>query len=328
MTSVREQIQPHWTAGDRSAHAPLFLVGSIRSGTTLLRLMLDAHPDIGFQHEAEFLFEYAEPDGAPPPLDRFHACLESNWVYRASGLRVDPDLEYRDAVRDLFWQKAVRDGNPICGATVHHHFRHIDRMFPDARFIHIIRDGRDVAASVVNQDVAGNLYVGAGVWLEALDEWRDLRSRLRDDQFIEVRFEDIVRDPERTLDRLCRWIGVERAPEMLRYHEHSTYGLPDARAAERWRRLPPGRLRPVERRIGDWLDALGYERANPLQRRPGPLFHAWQRADNLFRVARRRARRYGPSLYLQRQLVKLAPLPSFRGRVMARAHAVDQSLIK
>lgn len=307
---------------------PIFMVGSIRSGTTLLRLMLDHHPQLSFQHESEFMFECTGPAGQEPALADFHAALDDNWIYHHSGLRVDRSLPYREAVDDLLWQKPRADGKPLCGATVHHHFWLIPRYYPGARYIHIVRDGRDVAASAVQMGVAGNLFFGADTWLTALDEWDRLRVTIPATNWIQVRFEDLVTDAESTLRRVCDFLGVPYSERMFDYTQRSTYEKPDASAAARWRKKSPAELSPVERKIARRLIEYGYPLSLPNPLPETASLRLAQRVDAAWRLARFRVKKYGLGLYAQRQLVKLAPRSAWHRRVVLACRAVDIAQIK
>jgi hypothetical protein len=304
---------------------PVFLVGSIRSGTTLLRLMLDHHPRISFQHESEFMFNACEEGRPFPSTEEFVRQLEQDWIYQRSGLKVNPVLAYPEAVDDLLGQKAAADRKPIVGATVHHHMWVPARLYPNARFIHIVRDGRDVANSVCQMGVQGNLYYAADTWLQAISEWESIREKLRPDQFIEVRFEELIQSPQDVLERICRFLGVEYSPEMLSYPGRSTYEAPDKRAVSRWQAWPVSRLRPVESKIHEPLTRYGYQVKTT--GRIGLLGRAWQLVDNWFHLFQFRVRRYG-ARYLQWQLVRMLPIASWRERARMAMHEIDLLHVK
>jgi hypothetical protein len=308
---------------------PVFLIGSIRSGTTMLRLMLDHHPRVSFLHEAMFLFECPHPPGEDPSVEALHAFLENDWIFQRSGLRLDTSLDYREAVDDLLRQRGRAAGADVVGATVHKMFDETLRLYPDARFVHMIRDGRDVANSVANMGVEGNLYYASERWLRAVEEWRRLRARLRADQFIEVRFETLVREPESELPRICAFLGIDASAEMLSYAESTTYDRPDASAAERWRRLKDWTLRPATIRMRDDLLAFGYEVDEPLRKATiGPFARLGLLRNNIRRKIRFRVRRYGLGLYLARQAVKILPLARLRRRIVLACQAKDIEAIK
>lgn len=132
---------------------PIFLVGAERSGTTLLRLMLDSHPELAFRWESEVLVEKVGDDGAFPDLAEYHEHLR---MYRfVEKPAIDPSLDYAALVRSILEQKRVADRKPRVGAVVHAHFDRLLFIWPDAIFIHLVRDPRDVAQSVVEMGWEG-----------------------------------------------------------------------------------------------------------------------------------------------------------------------------
>src|SRR5262245_28549711 len=136
---------------------PVFLVGAERSGTTLLRLMLDHHPQIAFHFEFEFAVDRISLDGVLPALVDYHRWLISNRVFQHAGWSIDPELDYPHLVDSFLRQKQqLAGGKRLVGATVHRNFQHLRSIWPDARFVHIVRDGRDVSRSVVMMGWAGN----------------------------------------------------------------------------------------------------------------------------------------------------------------------------
>src|SRR5262245_9167453 len=173
---------------------PVFLVGAERSGSTLLRLMLDHHPEIAFEHEFDLAVDMVSDDGGLPPVEIYHG-----WVKTVRGMeyRVDHALTYLELVKDFLGQKrAASGGKKYVGATVHHHFDRLQFLWPRARFIHLVRDPRDVARSVVEMGWAGNVYHGVDWWTAAEACWDSLASRLSPGQFLELRYEELVACPE------------------------------------------------------------------------------------------------------------------------------------
>jgi hypothetical protein len=96
--------------------------------------------------------------------------------------------------------------------------------YPQARFIHIIRDPRAVANSLINSDLhRSNAYYAAIRWRRDVQAGLDLHTKYPDD-VLEVFYEDLVRQPEKTLRLICAFLNVEFSPAMLAYHRE---GLKD-----------------------------------------------------------------------------------------------------
>ncbi|HEY1890333.1 MAG TPA: sulfotransferase [Steroidobacteraceae bacterium] len=165
--------------------------------------MLDHHPDIAFNLESDFLVADISAAGAFPNVAVYRRRLTHNRVFRHSHFEVPPDLPFRALVNDFLYQRLERDGKRIVGATVNHGFNRLRYLWPRARYIDLLRDGRAVAYSAVEIGWAGNAYVGAQCWMDAEGEWAAYRPLLPHDRWIEVRYEDLVADPQAQLRRVC-----------------------------------------------------------------------------------------------------------------------------
>jgi Sulfotransferase family len=232
--------------------APVFLIGAERSGTTLLRLMLDCHPEIAWPCEFDFALDWpaARSSEWPDLIDYWGALAESRQA-RASRVVIRAELDFPRLVRSLFDQLAARTRKKICGVTAHRHFGRILELWPDARFIYLLRDGRDVARSHAETGWAGNVWAAASVWREAESDWRQLCAKLPAERRLELRYEALVRDPQRELTRICDFLDVTYSPEMLEYPARPAYADPGPRVAERWHTRPSEReLAWLEREIG------------------------------------------------------------------------------
>ena len=309
--------------------APIFLVAAERSGTTLLRLMLDGHPQIAWPCEFDYALEWpaATRTGWPDLVD-FWAALADNRQARQARVLIDPKLAFPDLVRSLFSQHRARTRKPVLGVTVHRHYEQLLRLWPDARFIHLVRDGRDVARSHVEMGWAGNLWAAAKPWREAERTWHSLAARIPENRRMELRYETLVRAPERELTRICTFLGVDYATEMLEYPLHSTYAAPSARFAERWREQLSGReLALLEGEIGRELLARGYAPSGASAAWiPAPRRAALRVGDHIGRM-RFRMRRYGFGLWLEQQLTSRLGLGGL-GRVFERTQAIDVAQLK
>jgi hypothetical protein len=316
------------SAPDACVAEPFFVVGSERSGTTLLRLMLAHHHAIECAPEFEFLVELV-PDGPDehrwPELARYREWLAESRIFRPHALAIDPALDYPALARSFLAQYGARTRKPVLGATCHKHFDRLLRLWPRARFVHLVRDGRDVARSCVGMGWAGNVWHAAERWIAAESLWDALAPRLAPGRVHELRYEDLVRTPERELERLCAFLGVEPDPGMLAYDRDSSYARPDPRLIGRWRtQLAPAELALLEARIGPLLCARGYEPSGVAPVHPGPLRRlALALADRAGRFRFRRER-YGLAHVAASRLARLLGLSGLSGlsgweRRLARA---------
>ena len=238
---------------------PIFLVGAERSGSTMLRIMLDHHPEIAFFSEFEFAVERVSESGDFPEIGSYRRWLQSDRIYLDSGSQVDATLGYRDLVHSFLEQKRSRDGKRLVGATVHRCFDRLVHLWPNARYIHLLRDPRDVARSTIAMGWAGNVWTGAERWVNAETTWGRLRNELPCDRWFEIRYESLVREPEAQLRELCGYLSVPYDARMLGYPETTSYDAPNPHHADRWMQSLPDRdAGLVEQRIGSLLTDRGY----------------------------------------------------------------------
>jgi hypothetical protein len=307
---------------------PIFLVGCERSGTTMLRLMLNNHPSIAFHHEFEFVVSHLREDGFPE-AETFRRLLLQDRIFVDSRFEVDTSLDYRNLVTSFLHQVKLRANKPLVGATIHHAFDRIPDIWPDCRVIHIVRDPRDVARSIVQMGWEGNVWTAARWWRETEEAWERLRGRLPNDRVIEVAFCEIVADPSRSLERICRFIGVAYSEKMLHYHESSTYDPPNPSMAQRWKKdMPKEDVALVEAEVGLLLESHGYERAV----RPPIHLSRWRKAwlalHSRLEKWRFRIRRFGFLLSIQDAFARRFGTEAMKDRTRERIWEVQRLYIK
>jgi hypothetical protein len=312
-----------------SPNAPFFLVGSERSGTTLLRLMLARHPRIECAPEFEFIVEFMPAEGGWPEIDAYHEWLALNRVFQLSGLKIDASLDYPSLVKSFLEQYCATTDKPIRGATCHKHFERIGEIWPEARYVHLLRDGRDVARSCIGMGWAGNVWHATDRWVHALDLWAEMKKRLPAERLLEVRYEDLILRPQEVLGEICRFLGTEYDAEMLRYGEESSYPPPDPALVEQWRRkLPKEDLALLEARIGDRLRANGYEESGVPAACVGPGRRVCLAIGNRMGRFQARRRRYGLGLVLSGFLSRALGWKGWHHRVVLARNAIDDQHIR
>lgn len=249
------------------APTPFFIVGSVRSGTTLLRLILDHHSQIACQAEFEYAINMVSDSGEFPTLEKFRDYLLMhrdfpNLVEAQSFLKPKPQIgvEYHTLIRSFLEQFRLERKKDAVGATVHHHYDRLFNIWPNAKLVHIYRDPRDVANSCVKLGMAGTAYYGVRRWLHAETVWDEVGMRLPEERRIEVTHERLVANTESELRRICEFLGFDFDPGMLDYHLDTTYEPIDPSLVYQWRRKMSGRdVALVEARVGQMLAGRGYE---------------------------------------------------------------------
>ncbi len=315
------------TPAPTTVEKPILLVGAERSGSTMFRLMLDHHRRLAFQKEFEFAVDQVKDCGCRPDTEAFRHWLRTQRTFNNTGFTIDESLGYDELVHSFLIQKM--QGKERVGATVHRHLERLPYLFPDAMYLHLIRDPRDVARSNIGMGWAGNVYHGVARWIEVEHAWDRFKQTLPDDRWIEVRFEELVAEPQATLTRVCQWVGLAYDEAMLGYIDQSSYDRPDPKLTQQWRRkLSEEEIRLVEARVGAMLTQRGYEPSGlPAMEVSEAKRKELARQDRKAR-AKFRMNKYGLPLWATDYIVRRLGTQSMRDRVRERIHAVDQKHLK
>jgi hypothetical protein len=309
--------------------APFFLVGAVRSGTTVLRLLIGHHPQICRCDEFEYVTEAVAGQTHWPDVDAYVRWLPRHRGYRASGFRANPSLGFPEIAQDFLAQLQQTDGRRIVGAAVHHHFDELPRIWPEARYIHLVRDPRDVARSCVQMGWHGNSWSAISMWEEAEDAWQRLRRRLPEDRWMEVRFENLTSDLEFELARITRFLGVDYDPAMLEIERDTTYKRPSPRGARSWRTDASEReVREMEARLGQRLVGAGYKPSGFAPLEIGRLRSSVLRLDSRLGRIKFAIRRYGLSLWCASVVCRRLPFQKLRDRVQMAIDGIDERYLK
>lgn len=223
-----------------------FVVGVARSGTTLLRLMLDAHPQLAIPAETHFLVPVSKLSGSGEELRK--AFFETVTGFETwEDLDVDAD-QFRDALRDIhpfsvaagcrcfFQLYAAKRQKPRWGDKSPPYNLHMDTLsvlLPEAHFIHIIRDGRDMAISLRHLcfSPGSDMSTLAHHWCETIATARHLAKNCP--HYLELRYEDLLSNPRQELDRICRFIDLPFDTSMLDYHRQAKSRLNEVKTRYR-----------------------------------------------------------------------------------------------
>lgn len=275
---------------------PNFVIvyGALRSGTTLLRLMLNNHPGLNCPGEADYLFDYmARGTDGQWALDR--EGLKRDRIFQAAKITCSDTLGPKETIDDLMAQLQAQGGDGTRLILMTH--RALDvalDMYGAVPIVHMLRDPRDVARSSIGMGWAGDVYHGAFHWIDTENGWLAVAPNLEQGQHIDLRYEDLIRDTEPELDRVARFMGVSFDPAMTTYDEDSTYSAPDISLIEQWRRkLTPHQIGLVEGRVGPLLTQTGYQPSGHPIPNLGGLGMAKLKWGNKKAVWQERIRRFG-----------------------------------
>jgi len=312
----------------------VFVAGSLRSGSTLMSLMLDRHPGIRDPGEFDFLFDGLGIDAGVSGaqalgshgLDKF---LGDDRIYLLHGRRMPPGDDVVQRLRAYVDGVAGSGRSGWLALNIHRNFLSAHELFPEARFLHLVRDPRDCAASSIGMGWAGNVFFGAQPWVDAEDSWDRLRPRLAPGQALELHFEDLVTRPQETLTQVCSFLGLAYDPRMIDL-SGTTYEPPSAAFAGQWRRkLSAREIGLVEARVGTrQLVARGYEPLYPNAPAIGGLAKLRLKLQDAAYRHRHRITHYGSWLWLQELLARRFGHSMRLQQVRHRMMAIDAQHLK
>jgi sulfotransferase family protein len=285
----------------------VFIVGCPRSGTTLLQRMVDAHHQVAITKESQWfdkrwITEWFE-EGKGLTQDRRvtqqlifrmleHPKFRRLKMSRERFMRLAPkgqQVDYAAFVTSIFDHYGKKKGKPLVGNKTPAYVQKLDllhKLWPETRFVHLIRDGRDVCLSVakwskgpiIREHFATSkddpVSTAAFWWESYVRRGREAGRALGPELYYEVRYESLVARPVATCMALCAFLRVPYDDAMLRFHEGRTMSDPTLDAKDAWRPITPGLrdwktqmpsqdIERFEAAAGGLLDELGYERTFP-----------------------------------------------------------------
>lgn len=272
-----------------------FIVGAPRSGTTLLRLMLDSHPRLAIPPETNFLKRLVCLPAEKRSRRAFLAIVTGTPGWHDQGVpeaelrrrlpRAEP-FDLAAATRLTYRLYAERHGKARWGDKTPLYLfemEAIERLLPEARFVHLIRDGRDVALSQRPLWFAPSQRIDAlaAEWLRWVSAGRRLGAG--GPHYLECRYEALVINAQPELERICHFLELECDPEMLSYHRRACLRLAELRESrdergslivDRERRLNSvGRTTepPDPSRVGRWRQEMSEQEQATFERAAGSL---------------------------------------------------------
>lgn len=305
----------------------VFVYGALRSGTTVFRLMLDAHPQIANPGEMDFLFDYLRPDPAHPTGWRYNRdALAMNRIFQSKGVTLVPDLDGLDLLAAFLDQLRTAHPGQTLSINIHRHVDRLLQVMPQARLIHMLRDPRDVARSSIAMGWSGTLYHGVNHWMATETDWdRGVTANAR---VHTLRYEDLFADIDTALHAVCDFVGLPFDPQMLRYYENTTYSAPDPSLIQHWRKkADPAQIAILENRAADLMTARGYPPEMPATT-PGTLTRLQLDLRNKQSIWRFGMKRYGMSMFWGEKLARKFRLNGLHRSLRQRMNGIDQSLVK
>jgi hypothetical protein len=284
---------------------PLVLLGVSRSGTTLLRVILDRSPGIAIPDESFFVPLLARRHGRTIDPERFMDDVARLTTVREWGVsaaevaaRIRPGMPTGAAIAAIYEAYAEAAGKPRWGDKTPMYMRHLpllEELFPDAQYVHLIRDGRDAGLSFLQMPEGTFTRTWAHpttpsqfacLWRKEIGDARALGRRVGVARYREVRYEELVADPEPVVRAICVFAQLPFVPAMLDYtgavdvsakpHQQRLL-TPPTTGVRSWREdMSPEDVAGFEAVAGDLLAELGYElRSPPRTNRKAALTRGW-----------------------------------------------------
>jgi hypothetical protein len=266
---------------------PLIVLGVRRSGTTLLRVVLDRHSELAVPDESYFVPQLADRHPGRVDVDDFVDDLRRLPTLREWGVSTDAvrarlrdGMRVGEAVAAVYEAYAEAREKSRWGDKTPMYMQHLpllERLFPTARFVHLVRDGRDAGLSFLSMprgivtETWGHPRTPADFacqWRSEVRAARALGARV-DGRYLEVRYEELVTGAAGVVERICAFAGLPNEPAMLDYegtvdvsakpHQQRLRQAPTPGVRD-WRsEMAPADVAAFEAVAGDLLAELGYE---------------------------------------------------------------------
>jgi LPS sulfotransferase NodH len=313
--------------------APFFIVGCGRSGTTLLRTILNAHSELAIPLESLFIVDYLAAGEKLSREEMLDLLLREpeirEWGLKPRRADFEGALTPVQAIDRLHRLYCRMQSKSRWGQKTPRFVRHLDLIalcFPGARFIHVVRDPRAVASSLIRSEVhQSNAWHAAGRWRRDVSAGLLFEEGHRD-AVLRIHYEHLVTDPAGTLEEIARFLEIEPEAGMLdgmsgrreysRFYREIHANLdrpPTAAFVNRWREdLDEMQVEIVESVAGDLMERTGYQPESSRTAPPGPGLLQNLRPLGLLRQAGQYARhRRAYLVHLLRRKWRLGTLGGF-----------------
>lgn len=237
-------------------HSPVFLIGTQRSGTTLLTRMMSAHSEIFIKNEVPML-QVFKPGATREEIE---AAIDENVKFR-----------HGKSIKDLL----ESEGKSVWGLKDPQLTEHLDALklfLPEARFVIIVRDARAVVRSYIENawGLGTNAYTGALRWDREVKQQLAFLKELPDTAML-LKYEDLVLKQRESLEKICSFIDVPFDEAMMNYANEkafvavnrqsvNTFKAPDPSIVTKWKqKLTPHEIKTINMVCHETLSEFGYE---------------------------------------------------------------------
>ncbi|MCK4622646.1 MAG: sulfotransferase [Desulfuromonadales bacterium] len=314
--------------GASSDSRPIFIVGAPRSGTTLLQYMLRSHSKLSFPTgESHFivpLFRKAESFGDLSQKNNIRRVLDEMYRRNADFLLTDlhgmrfeaetlaDELHSKGCdtipkiIAGLFEKNARGEGKKRWGDKTPYYVLHLPtilEMFPNAQIIHLIRDGRDCALSLLGRRFdfnVYNFYYAAAYWKHYVDIGQKSGRQLDSGTYMGVRYEDLLTVPVVTMKKICGFLEENYSETVVNFNKSTEPGKTpllqkpvQKQNAGKWKKIMrPDQIKIFESAAKDTLIRNGYSLVTEPEPLPLFLSLAYRAHNKVFTKARNFAGKY------------------------------------
>lgn len=285
-----------------------FIVGCPRSGTTLLQSMLASHPDVILPDETGFYTriypQYVEEWSELAEPENFNQALAATLdFYRIKDLGLDPTVVRSKCQNEpQSWETiflailatyAQKHQAHRVGEKTPRHFACIELLherFPQAKFVHLVRDPRAVVLSLMQAPFGSNRIANScNLWQEAIQIHREYAEQLGSQKYQVIKYENLVRAPQATLKIICNFLNFEFSPQMLKFNQRQELGFNKnylehmsntlkplfTSSLERWKKeLSSSQISIIQIILQDEMKLMGYQTVEAKSRFPWLQYQA------------------------------------------------------
>lgn len=301
--------------------APVMIIGHGSSGTSITGGLIRDLLQISFGTESQFIPRYFYQRGHYGDLhddanlrSLISDILDERWFVRCRKFGFETSLDsvfedvtertFRGVLDSVFGQLAKHNHMDRWGDKTPEYIDHLpvlQEVFPDAYYIHIVRDGRDVALSVFDRFWgAKNIVTAALEWRHAIDRVRDFSKSIDPERLLDIRYEDLLTQPLQTFERIIDFLKIEDTNgALLEYVDEQARKQLKSSNFNKWKKALTEKQQVAFEHInGDLLAEYGYETRTTAIRRLGYIERAFWAADS-------RIRQWGRMDYWKDDLYKL-----------------------
>ena len=251
------------------SHPSFFIIGTQRSGTTLLRLLLNNHSEVAIPTESTFLMPFLRKkfifNLKHLSMYRKKTILQylltnsqfAKWDINESLLEEvkEKDMNLIQFISFLYSSFASKYGKSLCGDKTPPFIRKLPiliKAYPEAKFIHIVRDGRDTFLSLRKKSAPGasNVSLGAFEWKYKLTLINKALKGI-ENRLLEVRYEDLVNEPQQQLLNICEFLGVSYQEDMLDFWKESESFIAKHHSEKIFKPIDPSNIFKWKRELSD-----------------------------------------------------------------------------